>query len=94
MNRTNSLQGSLDSYQDSKKNIKMVGSVDNVSVDGLDGISRSYQVLGSVKLSKRESGLKKNGIDLPQYEFDGLKVHMNGEDTNDGKEEDELEDEV
>lgn len=65
MNRTNSLQGSLDSYQDSKKNIKMVGSVDNVSADGLDSISRSYQVLGSVKLSKRESGLKKSGIDLP-----------------------------
>jgi len=43
----------------------MVGSVDNVSVDGLDGISRSYQVLGSVKNSKRESGLKKSGMDLP-----------------------------
>ena len=43
----------------------MVGSVDNVSADGLDSISRSYQVLGSVKLSKRESGLKKSGIDLP-----------------------------
>ena len=73
----------------------MLGSVDNVSADGLDGISRSYQVLSSVKLSKRESGLKKSGMDLPnQYEFDGFKTHMNGEDTNDGKEEDELEDEV
>ena len=72
----------------------MVGSVENVSADGIDGISRSYQVLGSVKHSKRESGLKKSGMDLPQYEFDVLKMHMNGEDTNDGKEEDELEDEV
>ena len=72
----------------------MVGSVGNVSADGLDGISRSYQVLGSVKNSKRESGLKKSGMDLTQYEFDGLKMHMNGEDTNDLREEDELEDEV
>ena len=33
-------------------------------------------------------------MDLPQYEFDGLKIRINGEDTNEGKEEDELEDEV
>ena len=72
----------------------MIGSVDNASVEGLEGNSRSYQVLGSVKHSKRESGLKKSGMDLPQYEFDGLKIRMNGEDTNEGKEEAELEDEV
>ena len=55
-----------------------------------------YSVLAYKLLEnkKRESGLKKSGMDLPQYEFDGLKIRMNGEDTNEGKEEDELEDEV